>query len=349
MGRGLASQVFLPLCGLALLWPLRAQAQECLQDSDCGEGFECDQPPSGASSRDCPPGAECEPVADPAPQVGECEAMELTCMADADCPSGATCELSNDDCDSVSQPAAPPDSGDDQQSSGAAGGAAPPQEAPERNDDGCEPATEGQCVFTLVECTSNSQCTGADLCTALGTRRRCSGGGVGSAATPPACAGDGCPEPEPRPAPAPEEETCTETTVSYCFPRPVDCSDGDACGAGERCVELPEDVQEDAPAGWEGASALCLPEVWALAIEGRIEIEGGGSSGSDGASSGQATRGDSKSKGESADGDEAQSADDCAVSAPGARGARASWPLLGGALFAFAAVRRRGRKASGRG
>jgi hypothetical protein len=337
-------------CGLCapLSAPLSARAQDCIEDSDCAAGFECDNAPSVGSSADCPPGGKCAPLPEPTPQPGECEPMELTCRTDDDCPARARCELRNNDCDSASAPASGPDSGEDSgQQSDSAGGAAPAEDRalppPE-----CEPPTEGECVFTLVECESTSECDGGDVCTALARSGRCSGGDPGAAPTP-SCVGNGCPEPapapEPEPEPEPQEPVCTEVTISYCFPPPVDCSGGAACDAGARCVPLPEDVQEDAPAGWEGASALCLPEVWALAIEGRIELDGGGSSSGEDGVAQEGRSNNDKGVAASDDGYEgdASADDDCAVSSPGADGSRTSWPLFGCAALALVYGRRRAR------
>jgi hypothetical protein len=92
-----------------------------------------------------------------------------------------------------------------------------------------------------------------------------------------------------------------------------------------------------------------LPEVWALAIEGRIELDGGGSgSSSSSDEDGVAQeRGSNNAKGvaTSDDGHEghATADDDCAVSAPGADGSRTSWPLFGCAALALVYGRRRAR------
>jgi hypothetical protein len=334
MGRALA--LAWVVAALAAALPAGARAQECSDDSDCGDGFECELGPSaGVSSSDCDPesgSCDAAPAPEPEPRTGECEPAELRCQTDADCPSGARCSISDDDCDS-SAPASGSDSG------GQAGAPAPvPPEEIE-----CEQASEGQCVFTLTECTQDSQCQGDDECTAFDSQT-CEGGG--SSATP-TCVGNNCPAPEPQPEP--EEDSCQVHTISYCFPPIVDCSDGEACPDATRCVELEEDIREDAPPAFQGASALCLPEAWALGLEGRIELDGGRSSSAEDSAT-SAGRGQAKSDNDLGDDSAAkgsgdQGDDDCAVRAPGSRRSRALWPLLGATLLGLGYRRRRARRA----
>ena len=340
--------------GLTLAVPAGARAQECSEDADCAEGFECDLEASGAASRpDCPPESDCDPAPEPepAPPRGECEPAELTCMSDSDCPGGAVCVRRRSDCGSTDTDSGS-DSGDSEGSDAAptpgsgsgAGGSGGDDPAPDAKlpaaapEEECEPATEGQCVYTLVECKADSDCEGGDLCTEFD--------GGGACSEEPDCAGDGCPEDD-------EEPVCEQTTISWCFPKPVDCSDGQKCGDGTRCVVLPEDVNDDAPASWNGASALCLPELWALAFEERIEIDGGKGS-SEAASDGKGVRSDSlgNSDDDAAEDDGTNAAaanDDCAVSAPGSDGAGGLWPPVFGAAALLLGVRmrrtQRGRRA----
>ena len=323
--------------GMSVAAPAGVRAQECSDDADCPAGFECDLYPSaGASEPDCAPGMSCDRAPAPEPELrGECEPAELHCKTDSDCPSGATCELRRNDCGSASAPDSPgSDSGSDSDAApiagsggaGGSGGASPEPKVPVEEE--CEQPSEGECVFTLTECDANSDCKGGDVCTAFGSEESCS-------QDTPVCVGNNCPEPEE------QEPSCESRTISYCFPEAVDCSDGQACSGAARCVELPEDIEDEAPPSWNGASALCLPEVWALAFEERIEIEGGRGS-SEAASDRANTSGGAKS---SSDDDAAEDGgatedDGCAVSDPGASGRGGAWLLLGAAALLLGYRRR---------
>jgi MYXO-CTERM domain-containing protein len=191
--------------------------------------------------------------------------------------------------------------------------------------------SEGECVLSLTECTKDAQCDAPEVCTALGVTSECSGSGSAS----PSCApGSDCPAPPP-----PPEEQCTETTHSFCFPQRHDCSGGEKCPADTRCVKLPEDSLDHPPPGWEGVSALCLPEGWALVIEGRAETDGGGTdSSAEASSSGR----DTAKGGQANDVEHNVPEDDgCAVHTPGS-GSGGMWPpVFGLALGLLGLVRRR--------
>lgn len=51
-----------------------------------------------------------------------------------------------------------------------------------------------------------------------------------------------------------------------------DCTDSSECEDDWRCTMLPEGALSHPPAGWEGATKLCVPEGIALALEGRVEL-----------------------------------------------------------------------------
>jgi hypothetical protein len=121
--------------------------------------------------------------------------------------------------------------------------------------------------------------------------------------------------------------------------------DGEACADGTRCVELAEDVQEDLPSGWP--AALCLPELWALALERRIELEGKtwSGDGSEKASRSQPLTGTATEAPD--DGSDGQH-ESCAIRAPGSRTAHAIWPLAACAAWALVRGRRRPRASRAR-
>lgn len=316
------------LAAVCLVAP-SVSAQACFSDDDCPDGTECDLPPQIGVACD-PEGGSCD-ASVPERSPGDCEPAPLRCATDADCPSGLTCEHRDGDC--ASAPDSPP--------SGAAGGGAD-DDAPPPEDEACEPVSdEGVCVFEIEACDGDSECSGDDVCAEVGRTSECS---AASSCAP----GEECPPPE--------QEVCVDTTISYCMPPRMDCDDGQTCASGMRCVELPEKIQEDAPPAWAGATALCLTEVWALAVEGRIDVEGDGRSASESGSISRDTAagGQSESKSTSDDqpgdpeGAGASGASDdggCAVSAPGAasRAMFAAFPALASVALVLARRRRRPR------
>jgi MYXO-CTERM domain-containing protein len=303
---------------LALAFGGSARAQECTSDDDCDDGFECDLGP--VAQQDCPPRADGAPDAGacdstPMPRHGECEPRKMTCETDADCVKGLKCDQHASDVD-----CAVPASAD--------GG------APEQVDCGAPEPSPGECVLELVGCEKDSDCDEGLECAPIGKTTTCDANG--STCMP----GQEC---------TPPKESCTETVNSFCFPPPVACANDDDCDDGKRCVTLPDSAKKNPPPGWEGKSALCLPEVFALALEGRVEFEGGGGSRSEDASSDAVSSGDSKSAGRGASGaahdgsDEATTGEDtdfvkgmddrrddsgCAVSTTGTAGSGA-WMLFG--------------------
>jgi MYXO-CTERM domain-containing protein len=167
-------------------------------------------------------------------------------------------------------------------------------------------------------------------------------------------AGSDCPEP----APEPEPECSAPTVRSYCFPQPESCEDDAECGDDRRCVALPNDWDDDddAPEGWQGLERACFPEGLALAIEGRVGVEGGSSS--DDGGGGKAVSGDGASEGSEAQtasnplgegtrdddhgtGSSAES-DGCSVATPGSGGGGASWAFALSVMGLSYARRRRG-------
>jgi hypothetical protein len=309
------------LCFGVLLGSGAAHAQQCLRDADCPDGYGCDLPPTAGT---CDSSSGTCSDAKIAPSPGQCEPKPLLCTADSDCPKGLTCDLrSSNDC-SV---AAPP--------SGSAGGAAPAEPAT------CEDLpSEGECVHALTPCTEDSECSGGEVCTPLGTTSDCSAS-AGSATCAPGAQCD--------PPAAPPEEQCTETQRFYCFPPPKGCSASEPCASGTRCVQLPDDASDHPPPGWEGLTALCLPEDWALVLEGRVHIEGGNSEDSGSAESSSARNDDKSAQGAAGSAPDLgndsgqESSGGCAVRGPRTRSGGMWPPVLALGLLALV-LRRRTRR-----
>jgi MYXO-CTERM domain-containing protein len=81
LGHGLMMALALGVSGTAF-------AQECSDDTDCGEGMRCDEPL--VLSPECEPPCEAEPSPEP---VGRCvdESLDQACLQDADCGDGLEC------------------------------------------------------------------------------------------------------------------------------------------------------------------------------------------------------------------------------------------------------------------
>jgi len=233
---------------LALASPLSPARAQCTTDADCpaGMGCELDTPTSGGGTADCRVGdagcLEPEPTPAPTPQ-GQCQPQPIACKDDGDCPTGLTC-VEEDQGDSASS------------CTSSADGGVVCEEPPAP-----EPATRA-CGFALVGCQDDSDCTqDGYVCTVTETKADCSD-------VP--CSADGvCPEPA--------AADCTPSEYRVCFPARVDCSDDSECDDGWTCYALPDDLQKDAPAGYEGATDVCFPEGVALAIDGQIELADTGS------------------------------------------------------------------------
>jgi hypothetical protein len=181
-------------------------------------------------------------------------------------------------------------------------------------DAGCtiaeEPIEDPSCVYVLVECTDDSQCGRGLSCQALGSEGECNSSSAGT--------------------------TCTERTTSYCFPIRRDCETASDCEGTWRCAALPEYARQNPPPGWEGATALCLPEGIALYIEGRVEVETESSSDAD-----SAGRGNAEASGADDDGAASRDASGgCSVSAASSRSRELPFGASCFTLLSFALRRR---------
>jgi hypothetical protein len=174
----------------------------------------------------------CSVAAPLAARAQEEPATPIACESTADCPLALECETTRI---VESCPTAP------------AGDQAPPSDA------GCtieeEPIESPSCVYAPVRCTDEADCASGLTCQALGRVSECNS--------------------SPEPA---GEPVCIDRWESYCFPMRDDCTDSSECDEGWRCTMLPEGALSHPPAGWEGATKLCVPEGIALVLEGRVEL-----------------------------------------------------------------------------
>lgn len=156
----------------------------------------------------------------------------IACESTADCPLALVCEATR-----VVESCATAPAGNDVPAS----------------DAGCtieeEPIEAPSCVYAPVSCTVATGCEGGLTCQPLGRVSECHS------------------SPDPG-----VEPVCTERTESFCFPQRDDCAESSECDDGWRCAMLPESASNDPPAGWEGATKICVPEGIALFLEGRIKI-----------------------------------------------------------------------------
>ncbi|MGD8863228.1 MAG: hypothetical protein PVI30_24655 [Myxococcales bacterium] len=305
-------RLLLGICAIvgALSHAQLAQAQACETDADCPEGMGCELAPVAAF--DCRPGVPCDAGA-PEP-TGECEPQPLDCETDADCPEGLTCE--------------------EQSGSGAVACAVPAPgtdgevicEEPEPTD------PERQCAFERADCETDADCTAPGFeCLVVEE-----GGGVSCSGTGSACApGEDCPPPEEQCEVAPTQ------TERYCFPERRDCVVDSECAGTWRCTDLPEGAQRNPPAGWEGATRVCLPEGLALALTGQLEVGGSDSASVSSSADRAGAAAETKAAPAPAPGDGNGDGDGgglCALTTPSAAGAGRGAPA-GIVLLALAALR----------
>jgi hypothetical protein len=306
------SRIYGALTGLGVLFSfvpaaLAAEGDPCVEDADCGEGYQCDLPPtasgmssgatdSGGSAKVAPPdasggmgagGAGSEVV-----REGTCERAPKTCTTDADCDEYYVCEF-----------------GDSVETICVAGGScsetdtAPVEEsgfceaeliACSKNAE-CPSGTEcvdGTCTLDLTSCEEDSDCDSGYEC--LSSREQdCS-------STPP-CAGTGG---------ACEPEIVCEPSgdaTSFCFPKAKACDTDDDCTGSWRCYDMED--EEDAPEDWAGVDKGCLPPELVGAIEGYVQVT------LDGVAMGAAETSDSRSS-DLEDGSDDDDDDDDAADAP---------------------------------
>lgn len=212
-----------------------ALAQDCETDSDCGPDEYCDIVSSGGVGGCDPDVPECSTT--PVVTVeGYCEPAPLTCTSDADCPGSLVCEFDS--------------SGDCAVTIDVDGGVQTECQTTESD--------VGICSYVFVGCETDGDCSGGLICTDLPGAEDCM-------STPGVCDAQGnC---------TGGDEICTPNTVKVCLPDPIDCSAGQPCPASTTCIDIPDDVREDAPAGWDRA-ALCLPEDFQLLVDGRAGSTG---------------------------------------------------------------------------
>lgn len=280
---------FALLALLALLVPVsRAHAQSCTDDADCPAGTACDLAPQATPT--CARDGECpEPEPDPTPE-GRCEAQPVACEDDADCPTGLNCVDEGRGGSDVTC-ASSPDGGTDC------------EDAPEP-----EPATRA-CGFVWTECETDADCEQPGYACIVAGEQSAS---ECSVAVPACMPGADCPEPA-----EPECEPIEE--VSRCFPARTDCDDDADCEAGWECYALPEDVIEDAPPGFEGATQVCFPEGLVLVIEDKIQLadgDSGGVSASDSGGGGESVSEQRDLSGAASDGDDGDSSSGGGESGP---------------------------------
>lgn len=294
----------------------------CTADGECPDGMGCElgDGDSSAPLPTCPRDSECptpEPAAAP---EGRCEPQTISCQDDGDCPTGLTC-VEEDGGDRAVACTVSVDGGVECEDAGAP-----------------EPATRA-CGFALLECDDDRDCTQEGYaCIVVETKTSCPD-------VP--CSADGvCPEPT--------EADCMPVDHRLCFPARVDCAVDSECADGWTCFALPDDLREDAPVSYEGATDVCFPEGVALAIDGTIALADAGgqgsSSASDSSGGGKATSGeldpDSSMSPEASDAS-GKSDDGCNVAVVSGRGSSAgSGAGVLGFLLASALSRARRRRAS---
>ncbi|MBN1607457.1 MAG: hypothetical protein JW940_12535 [Polyangiaceae bacterium] len=250
---------------------LAAEGDPCLDDADCGDGYECDLPPTTSSASSgamdsagdaklAPPdasgqtdagsvsagdGADSEGVTE-----GTCERAPRRCTTDADCDEYHVCVgdvatvcSSDGACGEV----------DPGPRSGTCEGR--PVSCSKSSD--CPSGTQcvdGTCTLDLASCEKDSECEAGYECLSPDVQE-CSVAPCSS--TDPTC------EPEIVCEPG-------DDALSFCFPKAKACAADDDCSAGWRCYDMED--EEDAPEDWAGVDKGCLPPELVGVFEGYVQL-----------------------------------------------------------------------------
>ncbi len=260
-------------------------AQDCEQDSDCGDGMICEiyggtsvacpEPPPCDEGDDCPDDFDC---VEEEPEVfGECVPAPIECDTDADCPDYLTCQSHGGGEDAL-----PPCVEDEEGN----------LDCPEELD---EPVEEGSiCVYEPIDCQADSDCPSDFECLAIGSS--------GGACPDIACIdGEDCPEiecedEEPQEIFAcvpqqiecetsdqcPSDWSCMTFSQTTCegggavpAPDDADSSEGSEGGGGEDEEARPEEAPEEDPIDCvEESMSLCVPPGF-VGVDGDVSIGGG--------------------------------------------------------------------------
>jgi len=182
------------------------------------------------------------------------------CALDDDCPAGMACDIAP----SASLPCA--------------GGDCP---------DAAQPLPEGRCEPQPIECEQDTECPEGLRCAEEQDR---SPVGVCSS-TPggePMCGELGDPEPTTSICSfvlddCTSDDDCTQAgyacisldegsgSEKSCFPARVDCDSDADCSDDWSCFTLPEDSRESAPPAYVGASSVCFPDGFVMALNDEIK------------------------------------------------------------------------------
>lgn len=255
---------------------------ECEADSDCIEGFICEE--VGASTcgaAPCREGDDCE-------EEPPCEPETFSfcvpgpCDSDDDCSAGLAClEVEfGGDCMSVAVPDCPPE-----------------EDCPEPEDfevECEEPETATLCLPPYVapcetddECGDGFECVADEMCT-------CSGGSGLDEPPPdpedPGDSGDPDPDDDGREWDGDEDCTCEPTDERYCSPREIECDGDGECPNGWTCEEIPsvyacyvdESGEEHCDEPPEDEGGLCMPPYFDEMGWGGYGEEAGGDADIDG-------------------------------------------------------------------
>ncbi len=246
------------LMGVLISTPARAQS-ECVSDDDCEEGYACELDVDDAP--ECPPNADCEPVA--SEPSGWCAPARLECDSDSDCPSPATCEVEDRECVYVVEPCEV-DADCDENYACLAGGSSGSCSSGS-DSASSDPDAEGS---SSVDTSSGEADTGSEDIKSDGVSAQ--------EPTPDEASSDLDPG-APGPVQEPErvdgaDETCEVETVNYCFPKVFPCDTDADCMDDWTCEEVPE----GGPDEWADVERACLPPVIVAVIEERIDVDADG-------------------------------------------------------------------------
>jgi hypothetical protein len=274
-------------------------------------------------------------------------AVAQDCTANTDCAEGQVCELDGDPganipcAEGADCPAAPVDAGVPTgyctwppmlcaaDADCLEGLTCELNDAPCAPGETCEAATQGECERDEIDCATDADCAEHWECLAT-TSERCE--------TSVCVEGQDC---------GAAQNSCTTEESRQCFPKRVDCESDADCEGEWRCVMFPPNgADEDAPAEWQGATMVCMPEGLALELESEVgSASGSDGSGSDGSGSESVGSNDSAGNGSTSDSSKSETAnpssdnaDGCSVAHVGVR-AGSVWVWFAALMLALRTTR----------
>lgn len=274
--------------------------RECTSDSECLPEHYCAF--DDVSTASCPPGQSCGEIVPPEPS-GRCEHQPYRCDSDADCPEPAVCG-EDGECQYDIEPCEADDECAAEYECLSVRGEGRADDASDQDPMAVDPLPAGSSSDTSGVDALPGEPSQSDEQESDGKETS----GVNSSAADSAGEEDAA---EPAPDPVDPSELNTSETgpddqlvaaepesvaedddderdedIGICFPKFTPCTSDDDCNDGWVCAEV-----DEVPPNWGDAETACLPPGIAAALNGDLDVKGGGE--------GESTSGQADSDGDS--------------------------------------------------